>query len=582
MSIVKNSTYKQLKEKYETVFKRIEPYEKRIPLTTNTVKLNEYKVDIVDVHNNLIEFLVKSKEEDEFSELNLEIQGEAKKKQKQLLRALTILNLSYDFGNTLEIVDVTKIYKTKQSNSERTETASSSVEFQSNLKQTDDKPLNTDNLQQKLLQADDLNAKQIDTTLTDELTEQQKKQSELDETNGDFSRDLIEIEDLTAQNLANENEIGTVNLVENTENTSKSSSIKSSETNLNENLENTEANNQEANDNLELNRELIGDSNGGNGENPENNQNQRVENRTNTNMANDPMTIDKYMDMCSRHFKNNFNGNPSELSAFLATIKLLERFAVNDDLKAILNGEIYCKLTGNAATAVGPMPATYTELVEKLTQRIKFDSSKIVKAQIKAIRANPNDLHEYVRRIDPLLEKFKSALILEKQTEENANEYSIDLAIEICRDNSRLQSVRTVLSSNGFTTTRDVTAKFLTQTNIEEEGRTKQALHYNVRQQGRGRGHSQGNGQRNFQQNRNYQSNGNNFRNNNSYHNNNSRGQNRGYYNNFRGQNRNGYQGNQQNFNRNRNQGNGQIHVAEQSGPSQNDQQQNATARNNN
>lgn len=208
----------------------------------------------------------------------------------------------------------------------------------------------------------------------------------LKDKNFEQSKETTEIghQEKQANEIVNElNEI--VNLVNTNENRARD------ENNLASNLlgnQATENNNNNVDNNFGgdlLNNLQAGDS--GDDEDP--NRNRIIlelqVNNTDTMAA---MSLNEYMSFCCRHLKDNFNGNPSELSVFLGTIKLLERFAVNDELKDVLNLEMFTKLTGKAATAVGEIPATNQETVERLKERIKFDSSKIVKAQIKSMSVN--------------------------------------------------------------------------------------------------------------------------------------------------------------------------------------------------
>lgn len=192
-----------------------------------------------------------------------------------------------------------------------------------------------------------------------------------------------------------------------------------------------------------------------------------------------------------------------------------------------------------------------------------------------------------MKRLDPLLDKYKSALILEKNSEERSNEDAINLAIEVCRANSRLSGVKNVLSAKEFNLTKDVTATLLTQSsNEKEEHEHQQVLAMNARNYMQRRGNFNNSRGRN-----NYQSNGNHNRsngyyrhnNNNNYsnNNNNSRGKNHSYNNNFRGQSRNNFSNNYSNNRQNGN-NNGQIHVSQNNGQQQQQLQQNVTVRNDN
>lgn len=96
MTRIDSGEIKKLKENFNTVWKRIEPYESRRPLPKEESKITEYRADIVDKYNDLLSYIT-----DGYSELS-EVQKETldkviKTSLLKLKRAFEILKVKYKF-----------------------------------------------------------------------------------------------------------------------------------------------------------------------------------------------------------------------------------------------------------------------------------------------------------------------------------------------------------------------------------------------------------------------------------------------------------------------------------------------------
>lgn len=73
--------YKELRDKFETICKRIKNYETARPLTTNETKLLEYKTNSVETFNNLIKFL-----KEVYDQVELSLEDKEKTKMRNNLK----------------------------------------------------------------------------------------------------------------------------------------------------------------------------------------------------------------------------------------------------------------------------------------------------------------------------------------------------------------------------------------------------------------------------------------------------------------------------------------------------------------
>lgn len=387
-----------IRENFNKYISKIRNYETRkLPEEADKrkAKIDPYLDECVNLHNELVSYLElccenKSIKEEQRQDVLKEITSYRLKAAASLETLGYTVDLPIEFGKLNR--DELRLKDSEDDFSEIfVSSARASNKSKENLandgKTSDDLKKSTD---------DTANKKEPKTTTSDNLNDKQEQLTDEDLLNLTYYSD----DDILNQTLGKNGTEHPNDPVAN-ENGNRNNN-----TNLPGGTHNNSANSTETGTGTVPSATQTPSGSGDGRENPSNNQS-RIENRTTVTMPGEPMSIDNFMNMCSRHFKTNFGGNPAELSAFLATGKLLERFATTDDLKSILCAEMYTKLVGSAATAVGAMPETYDDLVDKLKERVKYDSSRIVKAQIKSVKANHGNLDDYVRKIDTMLEKFK-------------------------------------------------------------------------------------------------------------------------------------------------------------------------------
>lgn len=233
-----------------------------------------------------------------------------------------------------------------------------------------------------------------------------------------------------------------------------------------------------------------------------------------------PLTKIDYHNMCTRTMNVVFSGDPLALQPFIDQIESLEDIDEGNQFTATLKRCILMKLQGNARDCI-PEDATVEQIKAKLKETIKPESSLVVEGRMMALKADATNFADYTKRAEALAEQFKRSLVLEGMPNDLANKNTIRKTIELCRSNSRLVGVKTVLSSTKFENAKEVIATFVTQT--RQETSEQQVLHM------------QSNRQTNT---RRFNDNGQRGRFNNNFQRNSNNGQNRG-------NNRNSHQGNQ-------------------------------------
>lgn len=278
-----------------------------------------------------------------------------------------------------------------------------------------------------------------------------------------------------------------------------------------------------------------------------------VSNQTNLNNENKiedskmPLTKIEYHNMCTRTINTTYSGDPLGLRPFIDSIDSLIDIDDGNAFASTLKNCILMKLSGSARDCIPNTPdLTIAQIKKALEDTIKPESSIVVEGRMMALKADRTNFTDYAKRAEVLAEQLKRSLILEGMPHNLANRDTIRKTVELCRSNSNMLGVKTVLSSTKFADPKEVIATFVTQT--RQESGEQQVLHFRSnRQQNSNRSNNQRG--RNFTQ-RNYNGqnrNGNNF-NRNGYQGNQNNHNSRG---NFRGR-RNGNYRNGNNYNNNR------------------------------
>lgn len=246
------------------------------------------------------------------------------------------------------------------------------------------------------------------------------------------------------------------------------------------------------------------------------------ENWDGDNMATN-LTTPEFLRLAAQTINRNYSGEPLALNAFINSIDLLTELATTEQLREIFFKFIKAKLEGKALECIPTEASSVQEIKSALLTRIKPDSSKVVAGRMLALRPDKTKLVDFTKQAEDLAEALQRSLIIEGISQEKAREMTVDKAVELCRNASSSNLVKSVLASTKFEDPKEVLAKFVTETNTDTQERQVLAF----RQHKRGNFNSRGN----FNRGRGYRHNsfnGHNNNNNNNAYRNQSSGRGRG------------------------------------------------------
>lgn len=226
-----------------------------------------------------------------------------------------------------------------------------------------------------------------------------------------------------------------------------------------------------------------------------------------------------FLNFAAKQIPQNYSGNPLELRAFVNSIKLLKQLGPthHDMLKTF----VLTKLAGKALEVIPLEPATFDAIVNALEANIKPESTKVIEGKMMALKLDQAKSTEFTKQAEKLAESLQRSLIVEGISQEKAKSMAIEKTVEMCRQTTSSNLVRSVLASSTFKNPEEVVAKFVVETANDQK--EKQILRF-TQNSNRGRN--------NFRGRRPYYQRANNFNYNNNWRNyskNNWRG------NNFRG-----------------------------------------------
>lgn len=269
------------------------------------------------------------------------------------------------------------------------------------------------------------------------------------------------------------------------------------------------------------------------------------------------MTNTEFLALASRTLNKNYDGNPLALSAFINSIELLKEVVPNN-LNRMFTKFVESKLEGKALDSIPQNPNSVDEIILALRTQIKPDNSKVVAGRLLALKPDRAKMSEFTEQAESLADALQRSLIIEGITQAKAREMTIERTVELCRNATRSDLVKSILAASKFDSPKEVVAKYVVEANTEE----KEKQIFQFRAQNNKRGFNKNRGRFKNQKQNNYNNgynNNRNFNNNSNYRG--GRGRYRG-----RGRDRGGYSNN--NYQRNRPQQ--YVRYAENSpGPSQ-------------
>lgn len=243
------------------------------------------------------------------------------------------------------------------------------------------------------------------------------------------------------------------------------------------------------------------------------------------------MSSTDFLAIASRTINHNYDGNPLALQAFINSIEMLKEI-VPANLEAFFAKFVKSKLEGKAEESIPDNPQNVDVIIASLRQHIKPDNSKVVAGRLLALRPDRAKLTDFTEQAEMLADALQRSLIIEGITQSKAREMTIEKTVELCRNSTRSDLVKSILAATKFDSPKEVVAKYVVEANTEEK--EKQVLQFKAQNK---RGYNRGRGQyKNQKFNNGYQKNGqNNYNNNSNFRGRNKfrgRGRGRGTYNN--------------------------------------------------
>lgn len=188
----------------------------------------------------------------------------------------------------------------------------------------------------------------------------------------------------------------------------------------------------------------------------------------------------EYLSFLDRTIKS-YAGDPLTLKSFINRIDLA-KLSTEDEQKILLKSFVVSRLEGKALECVDTSKSL-EEILKTLESCIKPDSSKVVEGKILSLRFNKSNSTDFSKQAEELAEALQRSLVIEGYSLEKAKELTIERTVEMCRQNARNESVKTVLAAKDFKDPKEVVAKLIVQENSVEKER--QVLFFNKNGQNR-------------------------------------------------------------------------------------------------
>lgn len=177
------------------------------------------------------------------------------------------------------------------------------------------------------------------------------------------------------------------------------------------------------------------------------------------------------LDVVNGQIRRPYDGDPMGLQTFVTGVEIARDFATTDALRRKLVTYVKGRLDGRARELITDEIETIEDLIDKLKDKIRPESSKVIEARIASLQYSIERQEEFANRAGELANALRRTLIIEGMTARKANELVIDRTIQLCRKNTHSNVVRAVLSAATFETAQEVVAKLITSNDecVKEE-----------------------------------------------------------------------------------------------------------------
>lgn len=190
-------------------------------------------------------------------------------------------------------------------------------------------------------------------------------------------------------------------------------------------------------------------------------------------------TATDFLRLAAQTINRNYAGDPLALNSFINSVRLLQQVqATHGD---ILRRFILTKLEGRALEAVPTDATTVDAIIDALKGAIKPDSSKVIEGRMLSLRMDRSKIQDFTKQAEELAEALERALIVEGISQAKAKSMTVDKTVEMCRNSTKSDTVKTILAAATFHEPKEVVAKLVVEG--VNEVKDKQILAY--RQQNR-------------------------------------------------------------------------------------------------
>lgn len=455
---------RKLREKLNEIWKKVEPYENRRPLTSDENKINGYIRDIVAASNSLNGYYARvyQNESENNKKIILTFCNIAFDKIK---RAFKILNITYEFKLTdFEQIDLDRIQRSDTDSTKQTDQSEKNLDLEESTAQTEQKPGSS-----KQTDQESESSKQI------EQKSDSSKQGEQTEKVSDLQDQIVQIEQseqksVTASTISAENSPVEQEPVVATPTSSRNGSV--------------------------VDLQLSEDSE------PENNL---LPTNSNENQDKMVQTKQDFMRLAGPILNYKYNGDPSKLDTFLTDIELVESLAEEEQADLCFKF-IKSKLEGRALEAMPDKVTKISDITDALKEKVKADSSRVIEGKISSLRLIKGNFSSFAKQAEELAESLRRSLVIEGMSKKKAEEITIQKTVDLCRKTARSDVVKSVISSTAYTTPAEVIAKFITESDVarqefqQKQSQMKNQNGGNKKFDKNKKGHFKNNFQNNFHQ----------------------------------------------------------------------------------
>lgn len=169
----------------------------------------------------------------------------------------------------------------------------------------------------------------------------------------------------------------------------------------------------------------------------------------------------------SQTINYKYSGDPLQLESFIDAVRLMETFATTNDLKTLLFTIIKSKLDGRAREYITNTVDTTDAIITILREKIKPDNSAVIEGRFASLKINKNDTTDFIQKAENLADALRRSLIIEGVSPEKADSMAVTKTVELCRNTTQSDIVKSVIASTTFKTPKDVLAKYVTESAVQ-------------------------------------------------------------------------------------------------------------------